>query len=349
MNGFPTRSEQHIIDSQGIALFKTIINQSEYIIRDLGERDYGIDGLLEVVENKQVTGKMISFQLKSSNSFTIQNTGIENAHVYREYFNPTFPHLMGYISMSIKKTTCNYWLSSNMPVILILADLGMDCLYYTYIANQIRQRYNDFNQPNTEHFTFYFPINNRITKMRNFENPTHEDIPNAYRHMLFKKYEVLATNYPSFLNSLQDFVNNRISYYKHIEHQNADPFLTQPIQFLNKTKKIYDVLYVLSQYLEFEFDEINFNEVRKQFQDQYAYYSVSFDEVLEVHITELHYRIMLNLYRVINPIKELITFAEGDFWRSMYPNIYYEALQMSLKEFEDNCSWTYLIDNRPFL
>lgn len=343
MNGFPIRSDQHIIDSQGIALLRTIINQSEYIIRDLGERDYGIDGLLEVVENKQATGKMISFQLKSSNSFTIQNTGIENAQVYRKYFDPTFPYLMGYISMAIKKSTCNYWLSSNMPVILILADLGMDCLYYTYIANQIRQRYNDFNQTNTDYFIFYVPVNNRISKMRGVDNSTYDDISNAYRHMLFKNYEVLATNYQLFLNSLQDFVNNRIGYFEHIEHQNADPFLTQPILFLNKTKKIYDILYVLSQYLDFEFDKIDFNEVRIQFQDQYNYYRVSCDEVLEAHISELHYRIMLNLYRAINPIKELITLAEEDFWRSKYPNIYYEALQMSLKEFENNCSWTYLL------
>ena len=150
MNELPIRPEQHIIDTQGLALLNIIINPSEYIFRILGERDYGIDGLLEIVENGHATGKMISLQLKSSKGFDISYSDKVNKNVLVDQFDSALFYFDGCIPVRIKKTTCNYWLNNNLPVVLVLADIETNCLYYSFIADQIRQRYQDFNNSDKE-------------------------------------------------------------------------------------------------------------------------------------------------------------------------------------------------------
>lgn len=343
MNELPIRPEQHIIDTQGLALLNIIINPSEYIFRILGERDYGIDGLLEIVENGHATGKMISLQLKSSKGFDISYSDKVNKNVLVDQFDSALFYFDGCIPVRIKKTTCNYWLNNNLPVVLVLADIETNCLYYSFIADQIRQRYQDFNNSDKDHFMFYVPVNSQMKRIEYHGETTVDFICSANKHMIFARHVRLALHYPIFLNSVQDFVINRIDYYDHINHQNADPFLSQPSSFFIKTKQLYNILDVLSWYLSFKFDRINFTEVRNRYQEQYKQFSISCDEVLELEISELHHRIMLNIKNAIQPVKDLITNVEGDYWRLLYPHVYSEAMQMSLDEFKSNCFWMQFI------
>jgi len=52
---------------------------------------------------------------------------------------------------------------------------------------------------------------------------------------------------------------------------------------------------------------------------------------------------MLNIKNAIQPVKDLITNVEGDYWRLLYPQVYSEAMQMSLDEFKSNCFWMQFI------
>ena len=202
----------------------------------------------------------------------------------------------------------------------------------------IRQRYKEFLS--NEYFTFHVPADSRITKIDVSSIRSGAGIRNAYRHMMFRRNELLMFNYPKFLMALQDFVMNRGIYYEHIQHQNADFFLTKPLNFYSMTCHIQEILELLSHYFSFNIDRIDFREVRSRYRDAYeSFQAYDEEEVLEMEITELHQRIMLNIYNAISPVKELITLVEGEYWEQVNEQVFREAQNMSIEEFQSMCSW----------
>ncbi len=237
-----------------------------------------------------------------------------------------------------KKTTCYYWLQNPMPVIMMLADVRNGCLYYTNVRDYIRSHYFEFNDSRSENFTFHVPADSRICHV-DYENfKTKEGIQNAYRFMNYKINEMLAFEYPQFISVLQEFVCNRVLYYEHIEHQHADPFLTQSISFYNRTVHIQQMIEILSHRLKFPYDTINLLEVHSKYREMYETLSKE-KEVVEVEITELHQRIMGNIMNAIVPVRQLILNEEGSYWIIHNPHLYKEAEKMTVEEFKEHCKW----------
>ncbi len=62
---FPKRINQLISETASFKIFSSAI-PDHWIIREITERDYGIDCYIELVDhNKKLTGDLISIQLKS--------------------------------------------------------------------------------------------------------------------------------------------------------------------------------------------------------------------------------------------------------------------------------------------
>jgi len=106
------------ISELGVSIVKTIVNEKisqnglGCLFRELRTADFGIDGQIEIVENDQATGKIISVQIKSGNSY-FKNNHSESWSVY------------------IPKKTVNYWISHSVPVLLILVDTDSKKCYWT--------------------------------------------------------------------------------------------------------------------------------------------------------------------------------------------------------------------------
>jgi uncharacterized protein YpmS len=63
---YPTRSNSHISESNSFDILSSVL-PDEWIIRELTERDYGVDLYVEIVgENKKITGELVALQVKSS-------------------------------------------------------------------------------------------------------------------------------------------------------------------------------------------------------------------------------------------------------------------------------------------
>ena len=107
-----TRSRDNIrslIDRDGIAL-----------LRDLTERDYGIDAIMELFEDGCVTGKFALLQLKGKEHKIVPLKGSEE------------------ISCSISASNASYALQQNIPVILIYASLEeKENIYYIALQNAL--------------------------------------------------------------------------------------------------------------------------------------------------------------------------------------------------------------------
>ena len=317
MYDLPQRTIQHLIDEKGVLLLKTILPIERYIYREIGARDYGIDAILEVVEQGNVTAKMISLQLKSSTNFSAKD----------------------YIKVGIKRETCNYWFQHNLPVLLVLADVTSSCLYYTDAKKQIRQRYDEFLRQQS--FSFFIPKETMLLKDDEVLKTLSLDVMNKKHHLGFVINEILMTQYTLFENALKDFITNRIDYYEHIAHQHADPFLTQDYSFYNKTCHIQSLLQIIAFNLFLEIDNIDFPEVHKKCEDAYVCFNQPFDyeEVIEYEITILHQRIQKNIETLIDEIRQHVTVSEKEYWCTKLCRTYHEALKLSIEEFKQYCGW----------
>lgn len=112
---FPKRINTHIAESVSFNALSSVL-PNEWIVREVTERDYGIDLYVELVrKDKAVTGDMVALQVKSTNSVRFENSG-------------------KYLYSGIKKSTINYWLGLPVPVFVILVNLEDRNVYWSSVA-----------------------------------------------------------------------------------------------------------------------------------------------------------------------------------------------------------------------
>ncbi|SFN44752.1 protein of unknown function [Formivibrio citricus] len=115
----PQRSDQHIIESESFTVLRQVLPR-EWVIRELSERDYGIDAYVEIVGGKQVlSGDMTALQLKGKKVVKF----VEGRATFS----------------GIKRETLNYWLSLPVPVFLCVACIGTGKCYWANINGQNRE------------------------------------------------------------------------------------------------------------------------------------------------------------------------------------------------------------------
>mgnify|MGYP004476431381 CR=1 FL=1 len=303
----PKRTEQHEIDTKGMNLL-TYVLPEEYIFRTLGERDYGIDGLIEMAFGGQVSGIFISAQLKSS----------RHIHWTSE----------GATRISIMKTTCNYWFQNNMPVLLLLSDIVEQKVYYCDVKSQIRKRYREYIE--NDSFSFVLFKKNELHFPVQMTIQSDEDYLSVYGYQIrFMAMILRMIQHSSFEEVLKLFITNWKNYFEHLKHQNADPFLVQSMEFYDQTIYIHNCLLQISNVLNLGMKKVDFQSIRQDLQEMYTQFgAIPEYEILEYEITVIHSEIEEYIEKVISGIKEYILNTEGDFWRINNPFIYQEVQNM---------------------
>ena len=120
IKSLPIRSSSQIKEDDSKAIFINLIKP--WMVVSWLEKDYGIDGIIEITkpiaysQNQIVTGKRFSTQLKSSTS--------------DKFDKKTF-------SVSVSKEKINYWYQSFEPVIIVLIDLKTTVAYYRWINDEL--------------------------------------------------------------------------------------------------------------------------------------------------------------------------------------------------------------------
>ncbi len=178
---FPIRAINHIKETVSYKVFENNI-PNHWLVRQLSERDYGIDALIELVNSKnQVTGIFTSFQLKST-----ANVNFDNSGKYRLY--------------KVNKNTTNYWLNSNIPAFLLLIDETKKKIYFKSVADYVRQNYNRYSSDNNFYYEFY-----------NSDEFNVEVFLNAYRWTEnLNKMEEKFISLPNLYKSFSNFYYNNI-------------------------------------------------------------------------------------------------------------------------------------------
>lgn len=133
---FPERNINHIKETASFKIFSSQI-PNHWIIRELSERDYGIDALIELVDSaNKVTGELVSIQLKSTHS-----VDFEAALKYRLY--------------SIGKKTTNYWLYSSLVTFVFLVDESKGLIFMKSVDDHVRMNYQRYADSAKFYYEFY--------------------------------------------------------------------------------------------------------------------------------------------------------------------------------------------------
>jgi len=134
---FPTRSGTHVTETKSWRLLLTLAPE-QWIVREVSERDYGIDAYIELVsKGDQITGELISLQLKGEGAIDWKSSkGASRIAT----------------SPSVKTTTAAYWFRIPVPVFLFVADLAADNIYFVNVKEQIRAEFEKLDKQDTMSF-----------------------------------------------------------------------------------------------------------------------------------------------------------------------------------------------------
>lgn len=172
----PKRIEQHVIETKSYKIYESII-PNEWIIREITERDYGIDSYIEICENGYITGKMVFIQLKGAN-----NIEITKKEKFATYYN-------------IGISTFNYWNNLPVPIILLYIDINKKDIYFSNIKEYIRENYSDYINESLNHLKI--PHKHKIASCN-----AAEVISEIYaKESTRQEFELLITNFIISLSS----------------------------------------------------------------------------------------------------------------------------------------------------
>jgi len=227
----PKRSLQHISESRSYKIFRNNI-PDHWIVREITERDYGIDCYVELVNNKfQLTGDLISFQIKSKSNITWNRN--DNFKI-----------------KSINESTVNYWYKFAVPVVICLVDLTVQKVYFLSLKKYIREHFDLYL--NESKMPFLFNKKNELSQ-----------ISEALIVLLREYY--LDSSYEILCRDIISFVSNYHSYKVFLNgHIGRDYFLGLERETILYLQQIYDHLKYLCMYFEIEWDLDDFGAYKVQ-------------------------------------------------------------------------------------
>lgn len=129
------RPEEHVKETRSIKIFNDSV-PDEWICRRI-EHDYALDIEIEIVEDKQVSGKTLLVQLKSSDSFSPEN------------------EVVGY---QFETSKLQYYLRKDVPVLLVLVDLSSKKSYWLFVQEHIYEQIEKTHQAWTQQKTITLKI-----------------------------------------------------------------------------------------------------------------------------------------------------------------------------------------------
>lgn len=273
----PKRVAQHISETESYKIFSTKI-PSEWIIRDVTERDYGIDCYLELVSDKnEVLGRLALIQLKAKASipWTKENT---------------------FKLSSVEISTTNYWYRFAVPVFIFLVDLAKKEVYFLPVKHHIRQHFDEYIKQSTFSYTF--------SKDLLFEGKAGASLflQKYYQEYHRNRFESEFLFFLSNLEKTKEFLQEHSYRDYHLGLEETDQIFFEAIH----RNFLFLAYYLGVQHDIPLMDQIKENS-RNKFGNEYHY------ELYEHDLIELSKDFEALLVGIINGLKDIIL-NEDKFW-----------------------------------
>ena len=158
------RPRQHIMEDESGRLLTTLI-PSEWIVRAI-PKDYGVDYEIEFVDQEIVSGNRIWIQMKSVEACKLQTQSYQLGDKFPELDTDGDGNLkVNYIPFSIAAKELHYALKCAFPLLLFVADLKQQDIYWLPIRDEIvgSLSHKNPNWSSQKSATLHLPTSSRIT------------------------------------------------------------------------------------------------------------------------------------------------------------------------------------------
>lgn len=272
---FPKRADNHIRESASYKVLQSKI-PSKWIIRDVTERDYGIDCYIELVDEQHMLKGEIAFvQMKSKD-----NLGWRNDNGLR--FD------------KIEISTTNYLKSFMIPTYIFLADLTTKELFFMSVKEYIAEHYDKYTGSKTFAYEFY----------RDRDFFTIEAFLKSFR---------INNQYNQYRNELQYFIANLYQYIEFMqEHNNLDRFLQIDMNEMMIFEAMHRNISFLQNYFGTNNRLTSIEILYKRGEEKYGdpYEQTLFEGIL----TDFYDEFKQSVLEIVDTTKEIVTKKERFYW-----------------------------------
>lgn len=303
----PCRPEEHILESASWKILQDCL-PPEWILRDVTGRDYGIDGYIELVNNKnQLTGDLVSIQLKGKKNLKWRKASKGN-------------HYISTIS-GIKTATVNYWMNLPVPSFLCVAELSSEKLYFSPIKFHIRRNYSKLSKQKT--LSFILDDRYEMTKEIGLQ--------------LFLSFYFREKAHSTFTYEFTTLLNNSRQYADFIfENLGRDCFLGVEPDVELRLLQMYTTCKSVADFLMIKWDV---TPLSKAYEEDKKTWQDSFYRLHELTLSKLLFQILKILPKLIEKTREIVTKTEKGFWIQKNTILYYfceqKDIEAIIKELRD--------------
>jgi hypothetical protein len=281
----PKRPETHVIEAESWRLLQAIAPR-EWIVREVSERDYGIDAYIELAsKHGHVTGHLMSAQLKATKGINWkEKDGVRHAR-----------------SPQIQSATANYWLRLPVPVFLFVADLSAEDIYYVPAQEGIRAQFGNLDKQDSITFKLLdeLSLKSKVGKAL---------LPWFYgRERMHGQFSFHIVNLLSHIDMFRDFIS---------EHQNRDSFMEVEEEDHLQFRALYESCRMASLYLEKNWKMESLGELYKKDKAEWK------DETVWLHELTLDYalqKIEKIFPSLVRKAIELVTETQAAYWLDKDP------------------------------
>jgi hypothetical protein len=299
---FPQRPSAHIKETDSWKILQNSV-PSEWLLRGVTERDYGVDCYLEMVGcDGSVRGDLISIQLKGTECLEWK----QNKKKKRR--EATFS--------GVKIETINYWMNLEVPVFLCVVETTTKKLYFAPIKNQVRTQYKKYTSQQS--LSFLLSTEHMLDDDQGLLN--------------FIICYIQERNFKELIELSRLLLIHLPQYYEFIaSNQGLDPFLgVEPDDELMFTH-IYMTLHNLCNVLAIDWDIKWLSEIYKE---DSKTWKDSFYNLHNLTFTNIMPQINNKLLEVLESIKKIITEFQKEFWEEKEYIIYRKAKELDVSNLD---------------
>ncbi|MCK5494484.1 MAG: DUF4365 domain-containing protein [Candidatus Omnitrophica bacterium] len=292
---YPQRTLEHIRETESWKIFENKV-PPEWIVRNVSERDYGIDAYIEIVgKNKLVTGELCSIQLKGSGDVKWRNEVDGKVKVAK---------LSG-----IKKATINYWMGLPVPVFLILCDCGEQKALFAPVKSQVRQNFAQY-------------INNNQQTM-SFEFNSYFELGSDLGNEVFTRFYYKEKQHYQFSTYLRELLIHWQEYSDFIiENQHRDCFMEVDYDVQCIMIHIYQTCQFLSHYFNIKWTVDDLSDVYGKDKDTWKDNCLLHEQSLDYVLKQLQPIYM----EILRKAKNYVVEKQKFYWLEKDPILYHLCL-----------------------
>ena len=299
---YPQRPSTHIKETASWKILQNSV-PSEWMVRGVSERDYGVDCYIEMVgRDGSVRGDLLSIQLKGTESLNWKHNDKQKRREAK--------------FSGIKIETINYWMNLAVPVFLCVAETSTKKLYFAPIKHQVRNQYKKYE--NQQSLSFLLSTEHRLDDDKGLFN----FIICYIQEKNFKELTELSRLLLIHLPQYYEFI---------IENQELDPFLgiepDEELMFVHIYLTLHNLCNVLAIDWDIKWLSDIYSEDKKTWNESYYHlHNLTFTKIMP--------QLNKKLVEILESIKKIMTEYQKDFWETKEYIIYRKAKELDVSNLD---------------